>query len=199
MNFNGYAGDKEDTHLVKLDDDGKIEWVQINGGPNREVGISIKQTQDGGFIVAGRDGTSYSKQADAVLTKFAPFDNAQPDKPEKPSGKKKIKLDTEYTYTTSTTDLDGNDVYYNWSWGDGNSTEWLGPYSSGDTCEATHTWTASGIGTFEVKVMARDTNSGESEWSEILIVKPRSRARDNMFFLRLLERFPMITKLLGLI
>ena len=201
MNFNGYTGDKDDTHLVKLDDDGKIVWVQINGGPYREVGISVKETSDGGFIVAGRDGRSYSKDADAVLTKFAPFDNEQPDKPAKPSGKKKIKLDTNYTYQSSTTDLDGDQLYYKWDWGDGNYSDWLGPYNSGDTCEATYSWIESGE--YEIKVMAKDTNSGESEWSDPLFITPRTRAYHDSLLLRLLERFPnafpILRQLIGLI
>ncbi len=195
MNFNGYTGDKEDTHLVKLDDNGKIEWIQINGGPYREVGISIKQTDDGGFIVAGRDGTSYSKDADATLVKFAPFDNEQPDKPDKPSGKKRIKLGEEYTYSSSTIDSDGDQVYYKWDWGDGNYTEWLGPYNSGDTCEATHNWSEGGD--LQIKVMAKDTNGGESEWSDPLSFTPRSRAILNTLLLRFLERFPILRQLLG--
>jgi hypothetical protein len=201
MNFNGYSGDKEDTHLVKLDDDGKIEWIQINGGPYREVGISVKQTPDGGFIVAGRDGTSYSKDADATLTKFAPFDNEQPDKPNTPAGKKRGKVDTSYTYSTSTSDTDGDQVYYKWNWGDGNYSGWLGPYNSGDTCEASHAWTEKDD--YDISVMSKDSNGGESEWSDPLSISiPRTRAYHDSLLLRILERFPsvyqFIQQLLGL-
>ena len=200
MNFNGWAGDKEDTHLVMFDEDGRIVWIQINGGPNREVGTRVRQTLDGGFIVAGRNGMSYSKDADATLTKFAPFDNEQPDKPDKPAGKTRIKLDTEYTYKTSTSDLDGDQLYYKWNWGDGNESGWLGPYNSGDDCEASHIWIESG--NYSIIVMAKDTNGGESEWSEPLNINPRTRASHDILLLRLLERFQsvyqFIQQLLGI-
>ncbi len=189
INFNGYTGDKEDTHLVKLDDNGNIEWIQINGGPEREVGCSIKQTSDGGFIVAGRDGTSYSKDADALLVKFAPFDNEQPDKPDKPSGKKRVKVGTDYTYESSTSDSDGDQVYYKWDWDDNTDCEWLGPFNSGDICEASHNWTEAGD--YDIKVMTKDTNDGESDWSDPLSISaPRDRAIYNTLLLRFLERFP---------
>jgi len=189
INFNGGTGDKEDTHLVKLDDDGKIEWIQINGGPDREVGISIKQTSDGGFIVAGRTGTSYSKDSDARLVKFAPFDNEQPDKPDKPSGKKTVKVGIDNTYKSSASDSDEDDVYYLWDWGDGNFSDLLGPYNSGDICEATYNWTVAG--TYDIKVMTKDINGGESDWSDSLSVNvPRGRTTYNPFLLRLSESFP---------
>jgi hypothetical protein len=193
INANGYSGDKDDTHLVKLNDTGKIEWVQINGGPEREVGISIKETDDGGFIVAGRDGTSYSKDADAVLTKFTPFSNAQPDKPDTPDGPKKFDIGVDYTYSSSTTDSDGDQVYYKWDW-NGTEGDWLGPYNSGDTCEATHNWTTPGKK--YIRVMTKDANGGESVWSDKLIVSnPRERATSNTFLLRLFERFPNLLPL----
>jgi len=195
INFNGYTGDKEDTHLVQFDDNGNIEWIQINGGPDREVGISIKQTSDGGFIVAGRTGTSYSKDSDARLVKFAPFDNERPDKPDKPSGKKRGKVGIDYTYTTSTTDSDGGQVYYLWDWGDGNFSELLGPFNSGDICSATHNWTEAD--TYNVAVRAIDEYGGESDWSEALpVIQPRSRTAYNPLFLRLLEKFPNALMLL---
>jgi len=200
MNVNGNVGDKDDTHLVKLNDTGKIEWIQINGGPDREVGISVKQTSDGGFIVAGRDGTSYSKEADAVLTKFAPFDNAQPDKPDKPSGPKKFDLGVDYTYSSSTIDSDGDQVYYRWDWNWGDETDenrysdWLGPYNSGDTCEAAHNWTTPGEK--HIRVETKDANGGESVWSDDLIVSnPRARATSNTFLQHLFERFPNLLPL----
>jgi hypothetical protein len=200
MNFNGWAGDKDDTHLVMFDEEGKIVWIQVNGGPLREVGTRIRETPDGGFIVAGRNGMSYAKDADATLTKFAPFDNEQPDKPNKPAGKTRIKLDTEYTYKTSTSDLDGDQLYYKWDWGDGNQSGWLGPYNSEDTCEAIYSWIESD--NYSITVMAKDTNGGESDWSDPLNITPRTRAYHDSLLLRLLERFPNIylffQKLLGL-
>ena len=40
-------------HIIKLDKNGIIEWQKFYGGTNNELSRSIKQTADGGYIVAG--------------------------------------------------------------------------------------------------------------------------------------------------
>ena len=46
-----YHGE-EDMWIVKLDSTGKIEWQKCLGGSNYDYANSIKQTTDGGYIVA---------------------------------------------------------------------------------------------------------------------------------------------------
>jgi len=43
----------EDAWLIKTDNNGNEEWNQIYGGWNRDVAFSVKQTDDGGFVLAG--------------------------------------------------------------------------------------------------------------------------------------------------
>ena len=121
-----------------------------------------------------------------------------PNKPRKPSGPANGESGTSYTYSTSTTDPEGNDVYYWFDWGDGSNSGWKGPYSSGETVSQSKTWSRKG--TFGVKVKAKDTNDVESEWSESLSVSiPRSRFsfRHNLIELIeiILERFPRLQEL----
>jgi len=59
-------------------------------------------------------------------------------------------------------------VFYRWNWGDGTFSEWMGPYDSGATCEASHTWNE--IGDYEIRAQASDTYGGTSNWSEPLII-----------------------------
>jgi len=42
-----------DTWLVKLDGNGNIEWQKALGGSDYDIAYSIRQTSDGGYIVAG--------------------------------------------------------------------------------------------------------------------------------------------------
>ena len=93
--------------------------------------------------------------------------NHPPNKPDKPSGETNRKINTEYIYSTSTIDVDGDQVWYQWDWGDGLQSNWLGPYNSGDTINTTHTWT---VKSFSIKVKAKDTFDAESDWSELLVV-----------------------------
>lgn len=47
-----YRGDK-DFWVLKLSADGTIEWQKKYGGDDKETAYSVKQTTDGGYIVAG--------------------------------------------------------------------------------------------------------------------------------------------------
>ena len=72
------------------------------------------------------------------------------------------------TYTTSANDPDGDNVYIQFDWGDGNTTDWLGPYSSGQSVSASHVWTAPG--TYNVKARAKDIHDNIGAWSQSLAV-----------------------------
>lgn len=43
-----------DFYLIKTSSDGTLSWSQTYGGANGEVGYSARQTNDGGFILAGQ-------------------------------------------------------------------------------------------------------------------------------------------------
>jgi Arylsulfotransferase (ASST)/PKD domain len=107
--------------------------------------------------------------------------------PSIPKGSTSGSAGTEYAYTTSTTDPDGDQVYYWWDWGDGNNSGWIGPYKSGVTCEAKHIW---GIkNTYNIKVKAKDTNGTQSDWSDPLsITMPFSYTESTQPFLDLLSQ-----------
>ena len=73
------------------------------------------------------------------------------------------------TYTAVTTEPDGEPIFYQFDWGFGNFSEWFGPYASGVPISATHAWP--GMGSYMVKVIARDNKSATSEWSNIIRVE----------------------------
>ena len=92
------------------------------------------------FAVSARDQTNLF--GDPALQIKDPL--VDPEQPAKPSGPLTGKINEEQTYTVSTTDPNGDHVFYFWEWGDGTDSGWMGPYSSGDTCEAMHTWIEKG-------------------------------------------------------
>jgi hypothetical protein len=94
--------------------------------------------------------------------------NRAPDTPEKPSGPTEGKIRKTYKYESSTTDPDGDTLYYLFDWGDGTDSGWLGPYDSGDICKAFKKWRKKG--TYSIRVKAKDINDAESEWSDPLVV-----------------------------
>ena len=119
---------------------------------------------------------------------------ASPDKPSKPSGETKGKVGIEYTYTTSTTDPDGQQVFYKWSWGDGTESDWLGPFDSGITSSASHKWNSAG--SFSIKVKAKDTQNQESDWSYPLNINMLKSRGINNIFQKILQNHPYLLLLI---
>ena len=100
---------------------------------------------------------------------MAPVTTSNPPvQPSKPVGKTTVCWNRLYNYTSSTTDPDGDQIYYMFYWGDGSNSGWLGPYDSGATGTGTHTWTA--LGNYTVQVKARDVWGAGSIASDPLSV-----------------------------
>jgi hypothetical protein len=88
-----------------------------------------------------------------------------PNMPETPSGPTSGQAGEVYTYTTRTIDIDGDQVYYMFDWGDGTNSGWVGSFNSGATASTSHTWTK---GNYQIKVKAKDVPGLESDWSPSL-------------------------------
>jgi hypothetical protein len=95
--------------------------------------------------------------------------NNPPRKPFKPSGESSGKTGDEYIYKTSTSDPDGDQIWYKWDWGDGSDSEWIGPYDGGVTISTQYSWDEQGD--YVIKVKAKDSYGDESPWSDPLTVK----------------------------
>lgn len=103
----------------------------------------------------------------AALAEIVSSSNDPPETPDKPVGPSDGNIGVEYTFTTQTVDHDSQQIYYLWYWGN-EIGEWMGPYDSGDTVQAGHTWTVPG--TYDIMVKAKDTENDISEWSEPLTI-----------------------------
>jgi hypothetical protein len=120
--------------------------------------------------------------------------NNPPEKPSIPSGQTKGKPGTSYTYSCSTTDGDGDNVYYWFDWGDGTNSGWIGPFTQGTSISEAHIWAVEG--TYPVKVKAKDIHDEESVWSDPLSVsmpKPRSYV---LVIQRFLNIYPLVSQIL---
>ena len=121
----------------------------------------------------------------------------QPSKPIKPIGPINGKAGVEYSYETVSIDPKQNQLYYMWNWGDGQETEWAGPYYSNEPCTASHIWIEQGD--YEIKVKAKNIFDIESDWSEPLTITiPKSKEINIQLILsRFFQRFPMFEKILN--
>ena len=48
-----FGNGNNDVYLVKIDANGTEEWVKTFGGTSGDVGYSVQQTSDGGYVIAG--------------------------------------------------------------------------------------------------------------------------------------------------
>ena len=193
-------GDNLPIHLFYSDGE---TWVRINGVlentgeydwdtttlPDGTYELLIQAVDSDGNI--GHD----SSEPFEIDNHYEP-ENEPPNKPNKPSGPISGKAGEEYIYTSSTTDPDGDQVYYKWDWGDETS-DWIGPYNSGETADTSHIWNEKGD--YNIKVKAKDVHGEESPWSDPLAISMPKNKAINLFLLfleRLIERFPILEQIL---
>jgi hypothetical protein len=94
--------------------------------------------------------------------------SVSPGIPDIPDGPDDGMTGIKYTFSATTHDDEGDQIYYMFNWGDGEDSGWLGPYNSGDTGNASHIWMKGG--NFEVRAKAKDEYGRESDWSDPHII-----------------------------
>lgn len=116
--------------------------------------------------------------------------NSPPNKPLKPDGETNGNYGKSYSYRTISADVDNDQMFYFWDWGDGDNSGWVGPYEPGEICKESHTWMIKG--SYLVKVKSKDEWNVESEWSDMLTVKMTKKkivGQFNFNFLQLFEKW----------
>jgi hypothetical protein len=128
------------------------------------------------------------------------FTVLRPDTPIRPNGKNEGGIGNFYNYKSKSNISDNSDLYYLFNWSDGNYSNWLGPYESGEEVIASYSW--SETGSYNVSVLTRSDKGFFSEWSDpltISITTPRNKPLNYNIFSWLLDRFPLLERLLTLI
>jgi len=102
--------------------------------------------------------------------------NCTCDPPEKPSGPARVRYQDRYNYTTQMMNQNQDGMYYNFSWGDGNHTGWIGPFNHTERVRAEYAWEEPG--TYQVQTRARFMHGTEdffdwmtTGWSDSLLVE----------------------------
>jgi hypothetical protein len=99
------------------------------------------------------------------------------------------KIGEYHEYIFQTTDPDNDNIYYCVEGGSTNSEICIGPFKSGEKAKATLSWQR--IGTYDVRVKARDIKGAESDWVSLEVKMPISLIIDNIFFS--LEKYKYLT------
>ncbi len=88
--------------------------------------------------------------------------NSPPKKPSTPAGIDSGLAGRSYSFLAYTSDPNRDQIFYTFDWGDGNTAQ-TGLVASGKSARMLHTW--SRAGTYQVRVMASDSNGASSLWS----------------------------------
>jgi hypothetical protein len=93
-----------------------------------------------------------------------------------------------YRFTIIGTDPDSDMVSGFVDWGDNTTTDWVGPYDSGEVFSVTHSWNVKG--TYAVKVKIKDVHGAESGWATLSVKMPTKFGITTPFLYWLFEQFP---------
>ena len=119
-------------------------------------------------------------EIDITITNNEEFYNSPPEEPTI-TGPTTGAFGVEHTYEISAIDPDENDLYFYIDWGNG-TIETKGPYDSGKTVYAKHTWDERGD--YTIRVRSRDTYDELSEWVTLEVAMPKLLSyKLNTFFI----------------
>ncbi|MCP4705025.1 MAG: hypothetical protein GY865_10475 [candidate division Zixibacteria bacterium] len=92
------------------------------------------------------------------------YENYAPDAPSMPTGDAMGMADGTYEFSSTGTDPNRQQVYYMWDWGDGDVSDWLGPFDYEVASVLSHTWTEPGQ--YNISTKIKDDSDLESPWSD---------------------------------
>lgn len=142
-----------------------------NSPPPKIVNNHSKTTYDPGMLDTNStyywqiiSWDNYNASTTGPIWHFSTRINNPPEIPEKPSGPNNGTTGFEYVFKSYSTDPNNDQLFYQWDWGDGNYSEWLGPYSSGLNITSNYIWTLGG--NYSIRIKAKDNYGSESDWSK---------------------------------
>ena len=147
-------------------------WDAVFGENIKEIGRANHDSKEDNIPIIGRSCIRWvyyetNLFGDPAL-RFTEDTNHPPETPSVPIGPTQGKIGVDYTFSTNAVDPDtGDQLYYQWNWGDEVS-DWFGPYSPGQSIEATHAWILPGE--YQITVKVKDNGGLESAWSEPLTI-----------------------------
>lgn len=137
-----------------------------NVGVTDEIGYVSIETSEGTISVKATNDDPYAPPAGPYVNNVG--ENYPPEVPLKPSGPTFVEMGVGYIFSSSSYDIDGDQIKYRFFWGDGNYSNWTNFIASNKTVSMSHNFTS--INKFEVRVIAQDEKGVNSSWSPPLNV-----------------------------
>lgn len=180
---------------TSLDHEGIIEsyvWNLGDGTIKTGVTITHSYVNQGIYPVTLTVTDNASNTDNQTKWAYIDTENHPPEKPTL-TGRQSGTNGTAYSYTFSSIDPDGDDVYYYLNWGDdywfGGAVGWIGPYKSGQGITLEKIWEQKG--NYTVRVKAKDRYDAKSDWETLSVKMPcLYNILLIQFWERLFERFP---------
>jgi len=145
--------------------------------------------------VIGDDGTVYigsqfvkSGKLIGYLYAFGEVENNHP--PNKPdiNGPITGKINVEYDYIFTVSDIDNDEIFLYVEWGDESSSGWLGPYESDEEIVLSHSWNQQG--SYNLKAKTKDEHEIESDWFTLEVTMPKSKI--SFFFNQCINEYSIL-------
>jgi hypothetical protein len=135
----------------------------INGGPNQDFIVVLYGHIWYNSILFPHDPSETTKNS---YCHTKPYPNYPPNQPSTPLGPNSVKVGETHSWSSSTTDPNGDRIYIRFNWGDGSSSNWAGPYDSGATVAASHAYSTKG--NYQITSQAQDEHGLNSVLSNPL-------------------------------
>jgi outer membrane protein assembly factor BamB len=191
--FGTHIGETDGGELIAVNPDGTERWRIMLA---TDWIWSAPAIGSDGTIYVGSVNDLYHPGSEGYLHAIGRLDTDAPSAP-KITGPRKVLPFVEYEYTFKSTSPVGGDLWYWIEWGDNRGNGWLGPYMSGEKITVNHEYWM--LDSYIIKARCKDYKNRWSDWSYFELNNPRSRDVYSDNILNLLERFPMLEKLLNLI
>jgi len=169
--YDDHTSNLDGTIRIEYSSDNGASWIELSSGLNNTGGYTWDtETVENGdeylikiSAIDEFENIGYDESDSA----FTVFNNNPPDTPDTPSGPTNGEINIQYGFSISIpNDPEEDEIYIKWDWGDGEISDWKGPYNSGEYLTTLYSWDNPGV--YDIKVKAKDVHDEESDWSESL-------------------------------
>jgi len=177
--------------LIAVNPDGTERWRNLLAHDWIESAPAIGED---GTIYVGSVNDGYHPTSWGYLHAVGKL---SPDAPTAPdvNGPSNPRLRIMYDYTFKSTSPVGRQLYYYVSWEEKVYTNWKGPFDSGEEFIVKHAFYEAG--TYIIRARAKDTNNLWGPWGTLTVAIPRDKSTNNMLLQRILERFPLVWRVVS--